>query len=92
MQELAVGSLPGEAALALKARLVVAHLPPHVKLSMAELTNGAAPTLRAGGADIPAGSTAALRWAPSIRGWQACLQEKLERMLGRLVACTLLWG
>lgn len=65
-QELAAGDSPGEAALALKARLVVAHLPPGVKLTIAKPANGAAPCLRAGGADIPAGSAAALRWGSAV--------------------------
>jgi hypothetical protein len=62
MQELTAGNSPGEAASALKARLVVAHLPPHVKLSVTQPADGAAPALTADGAEIPAGSTAALRW------------------------------
>jgi hypothetical protein len=62
MQELTAGDSPSEAALALKARLVVAHLPPHVKLSVTQPADRATPALRANGTDIPAGSTAALRW------------------------------
>ena len=62
VQELTAGDSQGETALVLKARLVVAHLPPHVKLSVTQPANGAAPALRANGAYIPVGSTAALRW------------------------------
>lgn len=60
-QELAAGDSPAEAALALKTQLVVAHLPPHVKLTLAKPANGSVPCLETGSANIPAGSTAALR-------------------------------
>lgn len=60
-QELATGDSPADRSLQLKARLVLAHLPPHHKLAVGKLIDGSAPHLRVGSTDIPVGGSAILR-------------------------------